>query len=157
MTYIPSEIMQYSITKHKAAKAVENGSNSLALSGGNEVAAFLHGEGGSGVDVSSMNPVIALVLSVCRLCNLEKMFISNGLIDVLSPQLCDTVVWCLAQLVGPYLMLDENCYQEVGMLANTLKLMCLDSHSIAFHSIPLGLTIIIMFLISHKKVLYCCS
>ena len=113
--YIPLEIMQYSITKHKAAKLVENGSSSLALGMGNEAAAFLQGEGGSVVDVSSMDPVVALILSVCRLCNLEKAFISNGLIDVLSPQLCDTVIWCLAQLVDPYLMLDENCYQEVYM------------------------------------------
>ena len=111
--YIPSEIMQYSIAKHKAMKAVENRSSSLVLGGGNEAAAFLQAEGGSVMDVSSMDPIVALILSVCRLCNLEKAFISNGLIDVLSPQLCDTVVWCLAQLVTPYLMLDEICYQEV--------------------------------------------
>jgi hypothetical protein len=112
--YIPSEIMQYTIAKHKAMKTQENGSSSLVAGGGNEAAAFLQGEGGGiAVDVTSMDPVVALILSVCRLCNLEKAFISNGLIDVLSPQLCETVVWCLAQLVTPYLMLDENCYQEV--------------------------------------------
>ena len=113
--YIPSEVMQYSISKHKATKAVESGSSSLVPDvGGNLAAAFLQGEGGSAaVDVTSMDPIVALILSVCRLCNLERAFISNGLIDVLSPQLCETVVWCLAQVVTPYLMLDENCYQEV--------------------------------------------
>ena len=114
--YIPSEVMLYSIAKHKAAKSTENGASSMGLGGRNEVASFLQGEGGRPVDLSSMDPVVALILSVCRLCNLEKAFISNGLIDVLSPQLCDTVVWCLAQLVGPYLMLDEQCYQEVWLL-----------------------------------------
>ena len=124
--YIPSEIMQYSIAKHKAMKAVENGSSSSLVPGAgtgrNEAAAFLQGEGGSAVvDVSSMDPVVALVLSVCRVCNLEKAFISNGLIDVLSPQLCETVAWCLAQLVTPYLMLDENCYQEVCYVLKFFK------------------------------------
>ena len=123
--YIPSEIMQYSIAKHGVVQGqiVGNGhsSNSVAaLVGGNQAAAFLQGEGGegegraAGVELSTMDPVVALILSICRLCNLEKAFVSNGLIDVLSPQLCDTVVWCLAQLTGPYLMLDEQCYEEVG-------------------------------------------
>lgn len=122
--YIPSEIMQYSIAKHGVVQAVGDGHSSNSVSvlvGGNQAAAFLQGEGGEGegrvtaVDLlSTMDPVVALILSICRLCNLEKAFISNGLIDVLSPQLCDTVVWCLAQLTGPYLMMDEQCYEQVG-------------------------------------------
>ena len=121
--YIPSEIMQYTIAKHKAMKAVENGSSLLVPGAGrNEAAAFLQGEGGGGVvDITSMDPVVALVLSVCRLCNLEKAFVSNGLIDIMSPQLCDTVVWCLGQLVTPYLMLDESCYQEVRIFGSLTR------------------------------------
>ena len=118
VVYIPSEIMQYSISKQKAGgQAVGDGANSHStalLDGGRNVAAaFLEGEGGGDVDLSLLDPVVALVLSVCRLGNLEKAFVSSGLIDVLSPQLCETVVWCLAQLADPYLMFDEKCYQEV--------------------------------------------
>ena len=122
--YIPSEIMQYSLAKSKAsaqAAGIRNGHDSNpagVLSRSNEAAAFLQGEGGGAgsVDLSTVDPVVALILCVCRLCNLEKAFVSSGLIDVLSPQLCDTVVWCLAQLADSYLMLDEQCYDEVGTL-----------------------------------------
>lgn len=125
VVYIPSEIMQYSIARHKEAQAA-NDASSVLLSERNEAATFLQGEmavagggeggGGRGAELSTMDPIVALIFSLCRLCNLEKAFVSNGLMDVLSPQLCDTVTWCLAQLADPYFMFDEKCYQEVQIV-----------------------------------------
>ena len=51
--YIPPEIMQYSIAKHKAAQALRSNSDSETFGERNEAAALLQGESGS-FDLSSL-------------------------------------------------------------------------------------------------------
>ncbi|CAI8005528.1 Exportin-4 [Geodia barretti] len=54
-------------------------------------------------------------LSLCRLCMVEKTFISGGLIDILSPQLSSTLVWCLSHVTHPYVHLTEDSYDQVSL------------------------------------------
>ena len=65
-------------------------------------------------ELSELDPVVALVLSVCRLCLLEKKFIAEGLVDLLSPQLCESIVWCLQRIAEPYMMFVDENYQQVS-------------------------------------------
>ncbi|CAI8005530.1 Exportin-4 [Geodia barretti] len=45
----------------------------------------------------------------------EKTFISGGLIDILSPQLSSTLVWCLSHVTHPYVHLTEDSYDQVSL------------------------------------------
>ena len=67
------------------------------------------------VDLNStkLDPLAALFISVCRVSMMEKLFINQGLIDVVSPQLSTTVTWCLGQASHPYLCLSEDSYEQV--------------------------------------------
>lgn len=60
-----------------------------------------------------LDPIVALVVGICRLCVLERLFITNGLQDLLSPQVCKTTSWCLSRITEPYLMLSEENYEQV--------------------------------------------
>ncbi|KAL5457574.1 hypothetical protein EMCRGX_G034846 [Ephydatia muelleri] len=62
-----------------------------------------------------LDPIVALVLGVCRLCVLEKLYVSNGLQDLLSPQVCKTTSWCLSRITQPYLMLSEESYEQISL------------------------------------------
>ena len=100
--------MRYSIQRHK-----ELGSESVATE---DVSQLVWREGGGGqVDLGSSNldPIVSLFLSLCRLCMVEKTFISGGLIDILSPQLSSTLVWCLSHVTHPYVHLTEDSYDQV--------------------------------------------
>lgn len=123
---IPRELMQYSISCHESSQQQQQGSAhmdsrkpdlerniaALVLEGGDSQEG---GGAGGGVDLLSLDPVVALVMSVCRLCLLEKQFISCGLMDLLSPQLCETGVWCLSRITEPYVMFSDESYQQVSI------------------------------------------
>ncbi len=102
---IPAQLMRHSIGNQGNVRGTE-----LPLGG-----LIWREDGGEQVDLSTaqLDPIVALVLSVCRLCVLEKLFINHGLLDVLSPQVCETNVWCLSRIVEPYLMISEESYEQV--------------------------------------------
>jgi len=88
--------------------------------GGNVAALTLEaGLGGDDkvVRLLDLDPVVGLVMAVCRLTLLEKKFVSGGLVDVLSPQLCESIAWCLQRIVEPYVMFNDQDYSQVSLLA----------------------------------------
>ncbi len=103
---VPARLMRFSIENQESVQTAE-----LPLS-----ALIWREDGGEQVDLRTvqLDPIVALVLSVCRLCVVEKLFVSQGLLDVLSPQVCETNVWCLSKIVEPYLMLSEDSYEQVS-------------------------------------------
>ena len=114
---IPADLMQHSISRHQKGQQASGGGESRLDFGQNVAALVLDGGGAGGVDggvqLSSLDPVAALVLSVCQMCLLEKQFVSRGLLDLMSPQLCETTVWCLGRLTEPYLMFTDESYGQV--------------------------------------------
>ena len=111
---IPRELMKYSIScsqqQHQQPKSTTGDMDC------ENTAALVLGEvsGRAGVDVTNLDPVVALVMSICKLCLIEKQFISSGLIELLSPQLCETNVWCLSRIAEPYIMFSDENYEQVG-------------------------------------------
>ena len=122
---IPREIMDFSISSHheRVGQGKEGGEREglvCAEAQGvdferNVAALVLEGERGGAVDLTGLDPVVALVLSVCRISLLERQFISCGLIDLLSPQLCETGAWSLSRIVGPYVMFSDENYGQVSL------------------------------------------
>ena len=108
---IPANLMSYSIQRHK-----EKGSESATAV--QDVSQLVWREEGGQIDLNSCNldPIVSLFLSLCRLCVVEKVFVSGGLIDVVSPQLSSTVAWGLSQVTHPYIHLSEDCYDQVNPL-----------------------------------------
>ena len=105
--------MKHSIQRHK-----EMGSESTVQ----DVAGLVWKEGGADqvvLNTPNLDPIVALFLSVCRLCMVEKLFINQGLIDVVSPQLSSTLVWCLGHVTKPYLHLSEDSYDQVKICVLT--------------------------------------
>lgn len=104
---VPSTLMTYSIQRHK-----ELGGGQSTV---RDIATLLWRDGVDQVDLNAANldPIVALFLCVCRVCMMEKMCINGGLIDVLSPQVSSSVVWCLSQIVHPYIHLAEDSYEQV--------------------------------------------
>ena len=102
---IPVHLMRHSIACQQHVRTTDPDIRSLIQQEG----------GGEMVNLSSthMDPIVTLILSIFRLCVLEKLFISHGLLDVLSPQVCETTAWCLSCVVEPYLMLSEESYDQV--------------------------------------------
>lgn len=126
---IPSKIMRHSIDCHlheKQMKQEQRTEGEVAamvtmmerVNFDRNVAALVLESGVAGdaqkPELSELDPIVALVLSVCRLCLLEKKFISEGLIDLLSPQLCESIVWCLQRIAEPYVMFSDENYQQVN-------------------------------------------
>ncbi len=113
---IPTVLMKYSISRQQEQN--QGGKGGIPLEG-NISARFLEadsasGYGNQGLALSGLDPVVELVLSVCRLCVMEKEFVSLGLMDLLSPQLCETTVWCLSRVTEPYVMFTDENYQQVN-------------------------------------------
>ena len=98
--------MKYSVRLHEDHK-----SESVLQ----DISTLVWREGMDQVDLNStkLDPVAALFISVCRVSMMEKLFIDQGLIDVVSPQLSATVAWCLGQVSHPYLCLSEDSYNQV--------------------------------------------
>ncbi len=69
--------------------------------------------GSEAVRLLDIDPVVGVVMAVCQLTLLEKKFVSGGLADILSPQLCESVVWCLQRVVEPYVMFNDEDYSQV--------------------------------------------
>lgn len=110
---IPYELMQHSIAKLKA-----QGGSCLELSPGfsiNELIS-LDMERVEQTGLAGLDPVVRLVVAICRLCEVEKLFVAAGFLEVLSPQLCDTSVWCLSRITEPYLLFDDQSYSQVWMV-----------------------------------------
>lgn len=61
----------------------------------------------------NINLVLAMLVCVCRWCQLEKLYISAGLLSYLSPQVTSTVTWMLAKVVDSYLLFKESDYKQV--------------------------------------------
>ena len=105
---IPANLMNYSVQRHKEA------GQGAELPG--DISTLVWRERGDQVDLSSsLDPILALFLSLCRLCVVERVFITAGLVGVVSPQLSSTLVWCLSQVVHPYIHLAEDSYDQVGI------------------------------------------
>ena len=102
---IPTRLMQHSIARQPRVQMADLDIRTLVLQEG----------GGEMVSLSSLHldPIVTLILAICRLCVLEKLYISHGLLDVLSPQVCESTVWCLSRVAEPYLMLSEESYEQV--------------------------------------------
>ena len=102
---IPAPLMKFSVQRlNEVESAVQ------------DVAALVWREGvvdQVDLNTTKLDPIVVLFLSICRLCMVEKLFIDQRLIDVVSPQLSTTVVWCLSQVVHPYLHLSEDSYDQV--------------------------------------------
>ena len=122
---VPVELMRHSISCHEEAERIqqqqqqqqEPTTNRLDLEQ-NVAALFLDdGVWGGGAGLSALDPVVSLVLGVCRMGSLEKQFVTRGLFDLLSPQLCETIVWCLSRIVEPYIMFSDLNYQQVRVHA----------------------------------------
>ena len=64
----------------------------------------------------NVNLILALLTCACRWCQLEKLYISAGLLSCLSPQVTSTVTWLLAKTVDSYLLFKESDYQQVCVL-----------------------------------------
>lgn len=124
---IPTKLMKHSINHHEKRRKEVRRSDVKetatmvmveSVDFDRNVAALVLGSDAAGdaqkPELSELDPVVALVLSVCRLCLLEKKFISEGLIDLLSPQLCETTVWCLQRIAEPYVMFSDESYQQVS-------------------------------------------
>lgn len=61
----------------------------------------------------NVNHILALLACACRWCQLEKLYISAGMLSYLSPQVTSTVTWMLAKAVDSYLLFKESDYQQV--------------------------------------------
>lgn len=101
---IPAPLMKYSVQEQEKFRTPLQ-----------DVASLIWREGVDQVDLKAapIDPIAALFLSICRLCMVEKVFIDQGLFDVVSPQLSSTVMWCLSQVTHPYLHLHEDSYNQV--------------------------------------------
>lgn len=106
---IPTEIMKHSIalTEKKPGLELQEGFNIATL-----VSVVTEG-GGQGLELSGYDPVVSLLVAVVRLCALERVFISQHLMDALSPQLCDSCVWYLARFTEPYLLFSDLSHSQV--------------------------------------------
>lgn len=98
---IPQEVMAYSISIQESYSTVYEVQD-IVLNSYNDTAL-------------KIDPFVALVLSLYRWCVLEKGFIDAGLKDLVSPQLCETVIWSLETVLCPYLMMKEVNYPQVSM------------------------------------------
>ena len=109
---IPTEIMEHSISlsNSQPGPELQQGFNIGSL-----VAMVTEG-GGQGVELSGYDPVVGLVVAVCRLCAVERAYISQHLMEALSPQLCESCVWCLARISEPYLLFSDQNYRQVCAL-----------------------------------------
>ncbi len=120
---IPVEIMDYS-------RALETTPMGVALADVVLSGNLLN----DGSVVMSMDPVVGLVACICCWCVVEKRAAENGLKDIVSPQTSETAVWSLTNILSPYLMMEEKCYDEVCLLMYTeltmYMYMCLHNHSI---------------------------
>ena len=98
-----------------AGKSAESSGNFMGVNvAAVTLEAGLGGEGGGGgVRLSDLDPVVGVIMAVCRLTLLEKKFVSGGLEDVLSPQLCESVAWCLQRIAEPYVMFSDQEYSQV--------------------------------------------
>ncbi len=101
VSIIPVELMDYSRSLDTVSLSVPF--QDLVLCDVNEGAAFL----------STIDPVVVLVVHICRWCVVEKRAVESGLKDFISPQTSETAVWSLTSVLSPYLMMDEKCYEEV--------------------------------------------
>ncbi len=106
---IPTEIMKHSIAlaKNQSSPELQEGFNIAGL-----VATVMEG-GGQELELNRYDPVVALVVVVCQLCAVERMFISQHLMEALSPQLCDSCVWCLARITEPYILFSDETHCQV--------------------------------------------
>jgi len=64
----------------------------------------------------NINLVLAVLVCVCRWCQLEKLYISAGLLSYLSPQVASTITWLLAKITDSYLLFKESDYQQVCLV-----------------------------------------
>ena len=51
----------------------------------------------------SIDPVVALIVCVCKWSFIEDHFIGNGLKEFVSPQVCETAIWSLCTILSSYL------------------------------------------------------
>ena len=64
----------------------------------------------------NVNIILAVLVCMCRWCQVEKLYISGGLLSYLSPQVTNSVTWLLAKMVDSYLLFKESDYQQVCSL-----------------------------------------
>ena len=98
---VPTTIMQYSISLQTDClpRMAELDISKLILQVGRERV---------NLTAAKVDPIVALVVLMCRLCFMEELFISSGLLEVFSPQVCETTMWCLSKVVEAYLLLEEE-------------------------------------------------
>ena len=107
---IPKEILEYSISQQQSYSTCNN------------LCDFILADddySSEKTNLSNIDPVLSLVICVCRWCMVEKTFIEGGLKDVFSPQTGETAVWCLTNVLCPYLMMDEKMYDQVCLVLYT--------------------------------------
>ena len=66
-------------------------------------------------DYSRVDPIVRLISVIFRLANLEKLALSAGLSEHLSPQVGRTIVWCLRHWAKSYLLPDEKEYDQLSV------------------------------------------
>ena len=59
--------------------------------------------------------MVRLTTAIFRLANLEKIALTSGLSELLSPQVGRTIVWCLRHWTKSYLLPDENEYEQLSV------------------------------------------
>lgn len=72
----------------------------------------------------NFNLVLAVLVCGCRWCQLEKLYVSAGLLSYLSPQVTSTVTWMLAKIVDSYLLFKESDYQQVCTFICVIYKVC---------------------------------
>lgn len=65
----------------------------------------------------NVNLILAVLVCACRWCQLEKLYVNDGLLSYLSPQVTSTVTWLLAKVVDSYLLFKESDYQQVCLIS----------------------------------------
>lgn len=69
---------------------------------------------------SKVDVIVDLVASILLLCEVEGLYLECSHIELVSPQLSETTVWCLSCVVGPYLMINEESYNQVSQALGTI-------------------------------------
>lgn len=52
----------------------------------------------------SIDPIVALIVCLCKWSCIEKQYIENGLKELISPQVCETAIWSLCTVLSSYLL-----------------------------------------------------
>ena len=110
--FIPDRLMQHSILNQAHYQSDSNSSMTLS-----ELVCVKSSRGMTDDARSKVDPIVDLVATLLLLCEVEGLYLEHGHLELLSPQLSETLVWCLSCVSEPYLMISEESYGQVTSLS----------------------------------------